>query len=133
VREPRTYFSILSSLAEGKNTQSEAAQAAQVDPRSIVKYMHLLEELGILTRVRPLGYKKPVKLQFKDNYFRFWFTHPYKLRTLLETGYKDEDLSHILETFNNHLSRVLEDLITEIAPLPHQQGIIETKPIQIGK
>jgi len=133
VREPRTYFSILSSVAEGKNTQSEAAQAAQVDPRSIVKYIDLLEELGILTRVRPLGYRKPVKLQFKDNYFRFWFTYPYKLRTLLETGYVDEALSHILETFNNYLSRVFEDLIAEIAPLLHQQGIIETKPIQIGK
>ncbi|MGQ9722202.1 MAG: ATP-binding protein [Candidatus Jordarchaeum sp.] len=133
VREPRTYFSILSSIAEGKTSQSEAASVAQVDPRSIVKYIDLLEELEILTRVRPLGYRKPVKLQFKDNYFRFWFTYPYKLRTLLETGYVEESLNHILETFNIYLSRVFEDVIAEIAPLLHQHGLIETKPVQIGK
>jgi AAA+ ATPase superfamily predicted ATPase len=133
VREPRTYFSILSSVAEGKTSQSEVSSAAQVDPRSIVKYVDLLEELEIVVRVRPLGYRKPVKLQFKDNYFRFWFTYPYKLRTLLETGYVDEALSHILETFNNYLSRVFEDIVAEIAPLLHRQGVIETKPIQVGK
>lgn len=133
VREPRTYFSILSSIAEGKTSQSEAASVAQVDPRSIVKYIDLLEELEILTRVRPLGYRKPVKLQFKDNYFRFWFTYPYKLRTLLETGYVEESLNHILETFNIYLSRVFEDVIAEIVPLLHQHGLIETKPVQIGK
>lgn len=133
VREPRTYFSILSSVAEGKTSQSEVASVAQVDPRSIVKYVDLLEELEILVRIRPLGYRKPVKLQFKDNYFRFWFTYPYKLRTLLETGYVEEALSHIFETFNNYLSRVFEDAVAEIAPLLHRQGVIETKPIQVGK
>lgn len=84
-------------------------------------------------RMRPLGYRKPVKLQFKDNYFRFWFTYPYKLRTLLETGYVEENLNHILETFNNYLSHVFEDVITEITSLLHQHGLIETKPVQVGK
>ena len=133
VREPRTYFSILSSVAEGKTSQSEVASVAKVDPRSIVKYVDLLEELEILVRVRPLGYRKPVKLHFRDNYFRFWFTYPYKLRTLLETGYVEEALSHILETFNNYLSKVFEDVVAEIAPLLYRRGVIETRPIQMGK
>ncbi|MEM3563966.1 MAG: ATP-binding protein [Candidatus Jordarchaeaceae archaeon] len=133
VREPRTYFSILSSVAEGKTSQSEVASVAKVDPRSIVKYVDLLEELEILVRVRPLGYRKPVKLHFRDNYFRFWFTYPYRLRTLLETGYVEEALNHILETFNNYLSKVFEDVVAEIAPLLYRQGVIGTRPIQTGK
>ena len=116
VREPRTYQSILFSVANGKTSQSQIASAAHIDPRSIVKYIDLLEELEIITRGRPLGYRKPVRLRFKDNYFRFWFTYTHQLRTLLETGYVDEALSHILETFDNYLSRVFEDLVEELAP-----------------
>ena len=58
VREPRTYLSILSSVAEGRTSQGEVASAAHVDPRALVKYVDLLEELEILVRVRPLGYRR---------------------------------------------------------------------------
>lgn len=39
VREPRTYLSILSAVAEGRDKPNEAASAAGVDPRTIGKYI----------------------------------------------------------------------------------------------
>ncbi|MHA1616255.1 MAG: AAA family ATPase [Candidatus Njordarchaeales archaeon] len=65
VREPRTYFTILSMIAEGRTSPSELASAARIDVRSITKYIELLEELDILRRIRPLGFRKPVKVMFK--------------------------------------------------------------------
>lgn len=63
VREPRTYFSILLAISEGRNSLSEIARAVHVDIRTIGKYVSLLEELDIVRRVRPLGYQRPVKLR----------------------------------------------------------------------
>ena len=133
VREPRTYFSILAAIAEGKNTPSEAASAARIDARSISKYIDLLEELDIITRVKPLGFKKPVKLIFRDNYFKFWFWYIYKLRSILEAGYIDEALNHILETFDRYISGVFENVVVEIIPVLYRAKIIKTRPIQVGK
>jgi len=133
VREPRTYLSILSSVAEGRTSQGEVASAAHVDPRALVKYVDLLEELEILVRVRPLGYRRPVRLEFKDNYFRFWFTYPYRLRSMLESGYVDDAVSYILETFNEYLSRVFEGVLAELAPTLHARGLIDAKPVEVGR
>ena len=133
VREPRTYFSILATIAEGKNSPSEIASAAHVDPRTISKYINLLEELDILERRKPLGHSKPVKLYFKDNYFRFWFTYIYKLRSLLESGFIEEAYTHILDGLNQYLSKIFEDLIIELVPSLYRTGTIKSKPIQVGR
>lgn len=132
MREPRTYLAILSSVAEGKVTQGEVASAAHADPRIIGKYVDLLEGLDILARVKPLGYGKPVRLKFKDNYFRFWFTYIYRLRNLLEAGYVDEAVRYILESFNGYLSRVFEDVILELAPKLYGERLLPVKPVEAG-
>lgn len=133
VREPRTYLAILSSVAEGRNAQNEVASAAHVDPRIVGKYVDLLEELDILEKVKPLGYKRPVTLEFKDNYFRFWFTYTYKLRSLLEAGYIEEAVSHILETFDNYLSKVFERTLLELTPALHASGLLPVRPVEAGR
>ncbi len=132
VREPRTYFSILATIAQGKNSPGEAASTAHVDPRSISKYINLLEELDILERRKPLGHSKPVKLHFKDNYFRFWFTYTYKLRSLLESGFIKEAYIHILDSLDQYISKIFEDLIIELVPFLYRTGTIKSKPVQMG-
>ncbi len=133
VREPRVYFTILRSVAEGHTSPSEVANIAKVDTRSINRYLWLLEDLDIVRRIRPLGFKKPVRIVFVDNYFRFWFTYVYKLRSMLEVGYIDEAYKYIKDTFNQYLSRVFEDLIIEIVPHLYNKRIIRTRPVEIGK
>lgn len=133
VREPRVYFTILATVAEGRTSLSEIASVSRIDPRSIGKYIDLLEELDIIRRVRPLGFRKPVKISFRDNYFRFWFTYIYKLRSLLEAGYIEEAYMHIKETLNKYLGQVFEDVIMEMIPRLHETKIIKTRPIEIGR
>lgn len=116
VREPRTYLSILATIAEGKNSPSEIASTTHIAPRTISKYINLLEEPDTLEKRRPLGYSKPVKLNFKDNYFRFWFTYIYKLRSLLKSSFVEEAYTYITDNLNQYLSKIFEDLIIELIP-----------------
>lgn len=132
VREPRTYFTILATIAEGKDSPGEIASKAHVDPRTISKYVNLLEELDILERRKPLGYSKPVKLRFKDNYFRFWFTYIYKLRSLLESGFIEEAYTHISDSLNQYLAKIFEDLVMELVPSLYRVGLVKSKPVQMG-
>ncbi len=132
VREPRTYFNILSALAEGNEKMNVLASAAKVDPRTLPKYVALLEELDIIERIRKLG-GRAVKLEFKDNYFRFWFTYIYKLRSLLEAYLLEEALNHIIGTLNNYLSKVFERLCLELLPDLYKYGALPVKPVEIGR
>jgi len=133
MREPRTYFSILAAIADGKTSLGEISSIAKIDPRSITKYITLLEDLSIVKRVRPIGFKRPVRVCIEDNYFRFWFSYIYKLRSLLEARLIDEALSYILDTFDRYISYVFEDIVIEIVPLLFKEGLIQTRPIQVGK
>ncbi|RLE91504.1 MAG: hypothetical protein DRN04_12655 [Thermoprotei archaeon] len=78
---------------------SALASAAKVDSRTLPKYIELLEELDVIEKIRKLG-GRAVKIDFKDNYFRFWFTYIYKLRSLLEAYLLDEALNYILSTLD---------------------------------
>jgi len=133
VREPKTYFNILLSIAEGVRGLSAIARESFIDARSIVKYIALLEELDIVERIRPLGCRRPVFLDFKDNYFRFWFSYIYKYRSMLESGLIDETIEEIVDTFNIYLSKIFEKLVIEIIPLMFKAKLIPVKPVEIGR
>jgi len=133
VREPKTYFSILAAITEGYVRPGEIASFSKVDPRTITKYIDMLEDLDILTRVRPLGFKKPVIVEFSDNYFRFWFTYIYKLRTTLELGLIEEALEYVTETLDQYTSKIFERIIIELLPHLYRSKILKTKPIQFGR
>ncbi|MCD6369403.1 MAG: DUF234 domain-containing protein [Thermoproteales archaeon] len=106
---------------------------AKIDPRGLTKYIVVLEELDILERVKPLGYRRPVILDFKDHYFRFWFTYNYKLRSLLEAGMMEEAYEHVLRTLNDYFSKVFEKIILEILPHLYRAGILPVGPMEVGK
>jgi Predicted ATPase (AAA+ superfamily) len=94
LREPRTYMGILAALAGGERRPSQLASAAGIDARTLPKYLSVLEELDIVVRVPKLG-GRGAKLDFRDNYFRFWFTFPYRLRHLIEAGFTEEAVEHV--------------------------------------
>lgn len=133
VREPRTYLSILASVADGRDTMSEVTNLVKIDPRSIIKYISLLEELDILERARPLGFKRPVKLRIKDNYFRFWFTYNYRLRSMLEAFRLDEAYEYIKARFNEYIAKVFEELIPDLVYDLYSHNIVVTRPVEVGK
>ncbi len=133
VREPRTYLGILKSISEGKNTNSEIANTSKIDPRTISKYLDVLEELEIIKRVKPLGKKGKSLIDFADNYFRFWFTFIYRLRSTLEMGQIGEAVEFIKENYNKYMGKIFEKIIEELVPTLYDNKVIKTRPIEFGK
>ncbi len=133
VREPRTYFSILSGIASGRTSQAELASLARVDSRTIGKYLELLEGLDIVRRIAPAGRKKPVQVRFADNYFRFWFTYVKPHQGVLEASLVDEVLGTIKSTWHQYMGTVLEDVVLESVPELRRAGIVKPRPERYGK
>ena len=132
-REPRTYLALLRAVAEGRVSPSEAAQAAGIDPRSVTRYVELLEELGIVERVRPLGRRKPVQLRFRDNFFRFWFTFVLPLRHVAELRGPEEAAKTVEAGLELYAGRVFsESLVAELALRLAAGRVVGVRPVEAG-
>ncbi len=132
LREPRTYMALLAAVAQGKTRPAEAAQAAGVDPRTIHRYLEVLEELEIAKRRTPLGYRRGARIFITDEYFRFWFRYMISLQSLVEIGYTEEAVEHVLETIDQHTAQTLVAFTEQHLPELHQLGAIPTRPAQHG-
>lgn len=81
-----TYFSILSTISGGINTQTEIE--ARLGNKSLGgQIKRLIEDYGILNRQRPILAKKgshTVRYEIKDNFLKFWFNYFERHRSLIE-------------------------------------------------
>ena len=80
------YFSILSAVSGGINTQSEIM--ATLGDKSIGgHFKRLIEDYNVLTRVRPLRAKEgtqTVRFAITDNFLQFWFNYFDRHRAMIE-------------------------------------------------
>ena len=75
LREPATYNSIITAIAEGASRPSEIASKVQMDGSACSKYLRVLCELGIIERIEPVIDKSKKKIIYRitDHFFRFWY------------------------------------------------------------
>ncbi len=132
LREPRRYMALLKAVAEGRSNPYEAANAAGVDPRTIHRYLEVLEELDIIQVRRPLGFKRGSRVFFRDHYFRFWFTYILPLRPLVEAGQAGEAVDTVLRGMDRYVSTTFEQVVEESLPELRKAGAVPTKPVQHG-
>jgi len=81
-----TYFSILSAVAGGINTQPEI-EAALGDKSIGGQIKRLIEDYDIIVRQRPILAKEgsqTVRYEIQDNFIRFWFNYFDRYRSLIE-------------------------------------------------
>ena len=81
-----TYFSILSAISGGINTQPEI-EAALGDKSIGGQIKRLIEDYNIIVRQRPILAKEgsqAVKYEIHDNFIRFWFNYFDRHRSLIE-------------------------------------------------
>lgn len=81
-----TYFSILSAISNGRNTQAEIE--ATLGNKSIGGYLRrLIEDYNIIVRQRPILSKDgtlAIRYEILDNFINFWFNYFDKNRSLIE-------------------------------------------------
>jgi len=81
-----TYFSILSAISGGINTQPEM-EAALGDKSIGGQIKRLIEDYGIIVRQRPILAKEgshTVRYEIHDNFIRFWFNYFDRYRSMIE-------------------------------------------------
>ena len=118
VTEPRYYFSILRTIAEGTPTLSKIAQNTGLEMATVSKYLQTLIDLHLIKREIPAGesYKSKKGQYFlSDNYFSFWFRYVYPYSKFIEMG-KAKDLveTEIKPTFNAYIGRKFEGCIQDL-------------------
>ncbi|MDD5092107.1 MAG: ATP-binding protein [Candidatus Wallbacteria bacterium] len=115
LREPRNYFVILRSIAQGKRKFSEIVNDTGFEKSLLSRYLEILCSLGYVEKEIPVTEKRPEKsklglYRIRDRYFEFWFRYILPERSRLEIGKSSEVLSAIKETFDQHLSFVFEEV-----------------------
>ncbi len=81
-----TYFSILSAVSGGINTQPEI-ESALGDKSIGGQLKRLIEDYNIITRQRPILAQEgsqAVRYEIQDNFIRFWFNYFDRHRSLIE-------------------------------------------------
>lgn len=132
LREPRRYMALLRSIAEGRASPYEAAASAGIDPRSVHRYIEVLEGLDILSMRKPLGFRRGARAFFIDHYFRFWFRYVQPMRHLIEVGRAGEVVEHVMRTIDEHVPPAFEQVVEESLPELWAMGAVPTRPIQHG-
>jgi len=122
LREPRNYFAILRAISLGKRKLGEVINETGIDRSSIMKYISVLNLLGIVEKEVPVG-EDPLKskkglYRIVNNFFRFYFRYVFYYKDLILTDQKERLLSVLKETENRFFSLTYEDLarsvVTEI-------------------
>lgn len=140
VQDVGSYFSIIKTIASGKEKQSEIASALNVAQTNLPKYLKTLIDLDILEREVPATEDKPEKskmglYKIKDNYIRFWFRFIYPYRSYIEMDNTDFVMQKIKAGFvANHAAFVYEDICRrEYMPALVAEGKWDFTPTRIGR
>ena len=132
LREPRSYAAILKAVAEGATRPAEAAQKAGLDVRSIHRYIEVLEEMDIVEKRRPLGYRRGTRIYIRDPYFLFYFNTATWARSLVERGLVEEAVEETAKTVRRLAPLVFEQWLREHVVDLYSAGIIPVKPVETG-
>lgn len=140
VQDVGSYFSIIKTIASGKEKPSEIAGALEVKSTNLPKYFNALIDLDILQREVPATESKPEKskmglYKIKDNYIRFWFKFIYPYKSYIETDNTDFVLNKIKAGFiPNHAAYVYEEICrNECMNDLVAKGVWDFVPTKIGR
>ena len=82
------YFSLLTLIAQGRNTRSELENALNI--KELSGYLkNLSEEYGLIRKMQPIYEKssnKNVHYTIDDQFLKFWFRFVYKYTHIIEAG-----------------------------------------------
>lgn len=113
-RDYDTYFSILSSIAQGKTKRSEIEQ---VLGKQVGGYLTRLEnDYGLICKEVPFGAKstsKNMTYSICDNFFTFWFRFIFKYNYILEINAHERLREIIFRDYTTFSGKILESYYRE--------------------
>ncbi len=115
----KIYFSILESIALGKNSLSDIANFVGKERSSLMKYLiDLQREYNIVVREIPITEKRPDRSKrgvyvIKDPLLRFWFRFLHRNYSYFERGMEGYVYDIVKRDVNSFLGRSFEDISRE--------------------
>ena len=110
------YFSILTLIAQGRNTRSELENALNI--KELSGYLkNLSEEYGLISKMQPIYEKstnKNVHYVIDDQFLRFWFRFVYKYTHIIEAGGNDKLRIIVERDFTTVSGKSLESYFNEV-------------------
>ena len=75
LREPALYNAVITAVANGAARLNEISSRVGIENAICAKYLQVLSELGIISKIEPVIGKTKKKTQYRitDNFFRFWY------------------------------------------------------------
>ncbi|MBS3108429.1 ATP-binding protein [Candidatus Woesearchaeota archaeon] len=114
LREPRYYYSIISSVAKGNTKISEIINDTGLDKGIVGKYLSILTELMLIKREVPVT-ENPLKSRkgiyiISDNFFKFWFRFIYPNKETIENENYNVVIENIFKYLNDYIGHTFEDV-----------------------
>ena len=139
LREPRNYFSILRSIAQGRTRLNEIAQGAGIgDVTTVARYLDILQQMKLITRRVPATETQPEKskkgiYQIDDHFLRFWFRYVHPNQSSLDLGLADSILHQRIKPDLDHfVATAFEEAAITFTGRLAQAGELNFFPERIG-
>lgn len=104
------YFSILSCIASGKNTQGEIEDS--LGGASVAGHLkRLIEDYSLIKRIRPILAKprsQNVRYEITDNFLKFWFNYFDRNQTIIELRNFDVLRQMVMSDYTTYSGHILE-------------------------
>lgn len=124
LREPKSYFAVLTQLADGDKEFNEIAQGSRLTAATVSKYLGTLADLKLVQRVLPAGAAPDSRQghwRLQDPFIRFWFRYVFPFQDELESGLSATDLFDgvVAPTLNDHVAPVFEEWCRDYTRTTH--------------
>lgn len=110
------YFSILTLIAQGKNTRSDLENSLKT--KELSGYLkNLIEEYGLISKMQPIFEKstnKNVHYSINDQFLKFWFRFVYKYNHIVEAGGNEKLKTIVNRDFTTVSGKSLENYFNEL-------------------
>jgi len=135
IRAPPRYMDMLSAVAAGKNTISEAADAVGLSRENATTYLKTLEILDLIERVTPVTEPEAKRglYRIRDPFFSFWFRFVRPNKRQLELGLEEGVWESVREGFNRYLGQVFEDVCCDALVEMTRRNMLPILVHRIGK
>jgi len=125
LRQPATYFSVLTAIAEGTTRFHEIAQRSGLTSNTLGKYLGILQALRLVRRELPATEARLTRrkslYRVADPFFAFWFRFVAPWTGSLEAGDLGAPRRHLRENWPAHAGTVFEEVCREVVrdhPVP---------------
>jgi len=120
----------------GASSFGEIANSTGLEKSLLSKYLDVLEELGWIERLYPVGERlKPRRAlhRIADSYMAFWFRYVFPNKSDLEFGNVEPVIEKLKRDYEEYLGSVFEQLFRENIWRLAAKGLLPIHPESVGR